>query len=124
MKRLKLGTDSDDILWQEKKLVQAKPKENNLQMNELSLDLELLDDRRNWRSKTLITMAVTSDIPPKLAVIVPLTAKGQVSSPECFFFPRDSGKGKLIAPQGLISITQKRKTWKKEKHLSIKHIGN
>jgi len=82
MKRLKLGTDGDYIL-------------------------ELLDDRRNRRSKTLVTTAVTSGIPPRSAVIVPLTAKGQVSSPECFFFPRDSGKGKLIAPQGLISITQK-----------------
>ena len=50
MKRLKLGTDGNYILWQEKKLVQAKPKENNLQMNELSPDLELLDDRRNRRS--------------------------------------------------------------------------
>ena len=83
-------------------------------MNELSPDLELLDDRRNQRSKTLVTMTVTSGIPSRLAVIVPLTAKEQVSSPECFFFPRDSGKDKLIAPQDLISITQKEKFERKK----------
>ena len=83
-------------------------------MNELSPDLELLDNRRNQRSKTLVTTVVTSGIPPRLAVIVPLTAKRQVSSPECFFFPRDSGKGKLIALQGLISITQKERPERKK----------
>ena len=50
----------------------------------------------------------------RILTIVPLTAKGQVSSPEYFFFPRDSGKGKLIAPQGLISITQKERPERKK----------
>ena len=47
-------------------------------------------------------------------MIMPLTAKEQVSSPECFFFPKNSGKGKLIAPQGLISITQKERLERKK----------